>query len=288
MAYQGNLLSKTLVIGIIFLFVVMSINPTIGLSTNDDTTPPVTTHTLDPPEPDGDNDWYVNDVNVTLKATDDMSGVKEIHYRVAEGEWKNHTGDFLIIVLDYDCLIDGLIEFYAVDFVGNQEETKSVSGIKIDQLPPEINFTYKITGGNELTGWDIRFTVETMDDCSSVFCVEFLLNGVLQDTIFGDGPQYCWGFHLAYECSIIGFICNKNVTEENISFYAIIVRTKLHYLNIIISVHAYDEAGNRAIANHSFHELPTHGFYKFQRLTIPNKYKGYIGRFFILARFDIW
>ena len=233
-----------LVVVVILLFIGIAIQPAIGLSTNDDTTPPVTTHTLDPSEPDGENGWYVNDINVTLNATDDMSGVKEIHYRVCEGEWKNHTGDFLIIVLDYDCLIGGLIEFYAVDFAGNQEEIKSVSGIKIDQLPPEINFTYEVTGGSDLTGWDFHFVADTRDDCSGMDRVEFLLNDELQDTVYGDGPQYEWEFHYTCQCSIIGFICNKNVTEENISFYAIIVRIVLYYPSIEVSAYAYDNAGN--------------------------------------------
>ena len=93
MAYQGNLLGKTLVIGIIILFVIMSINPTIGksiirISKKDDTTPPVTTYTLDPPKPDGLNGWYVSDATVALNATDNMSGVKEIRYTI--NGWSEH------------------------------------------------------------------------------------------------------------------------------------------------------------------------------------------------------
>ena len=59
----------------------------------DDTTPPVTTHSLDPPEPDGWNGWYVSDVNVTLTATDDESGVKEIKYCVNRGPIRTIDGD---------------------------------------------------------------------------------------------------------------------------------------------------------------------------------------------------
>ena len=76
---------KTLAVDVILLFIGMGINPAIA--NNDDTTPPITTHTLDPPEPDGLNGWYVSNVNVTLTATDDMSGVNVTYYRINGGEW---------------------------------------------------------------------------------------------------------------------------------------------------------------------------------------------------------
>ena len=58
---------KWLAIGIILLFVVIPANPITGFSHNrDDTTPPVTICTLYPPEPDGQNGWYINNVTVTL------------------------------------------------------------------------------------------------------------------------------------------------------------------------------------------------------------------------------
>jgi len=52
------------------------------------TTPPVTTATLDPANPDGNNDWYVSPVQVTLQATDLGSGVKNTRYRINNGSWQ--------------------------------------------------------------------------------------------------------------------------------------------------------------------------------------------------------
>ena len=73
---KKDLLSKILVMGIIVLFIGMSITPSTGnIMFFDDTTPPVTTISFDPPEPDGLNDWYLTNVTITLEATDDMSGV---------------------------------------------------------------------------------------------------------------------------------------------------------------------------------------------------------------------
>jgi hypothetical protein len=291
MADQSGLLSKTWVIGIIVLLLVISITPTIGAFNNNDTTPPVTTYTLDPPEPNGCNGWYVSVVNVTLNATDDISGVKEIHYKAAEDEWKIHSGDFLIIVLDYDCLIDGLIEFYAIDFAGNQEEIKSVGGIDIDQLPPRITLSYEIIGGNPIQGWDFLFETAAIDDCSGVDRVEFYLNDVLQTTVSGPGPVYQWSFHyLLYSIfRVNGLICRLKITEESVEFYSIIVKISGSWSpEIRISTCAYDNACNfdcDEILDTSTIPIKP-GLYLFQNVTLPINYKGYLGRFFIFATFD--
>ena len=191
-------MKKVLVIGVILLFLGVSVTSSLGISNSiDDTTPPVTTCTLDPPEPNGWGNWYISDINVTLNATDDMSGVKEIHYRIAEGEWEVQAGDLVIFILDHDCLINSSIEFYAIDFADNQEETKIVDGIYIDQLPPNIELTYEIIGGNPCQGWDILITVGVTDDCSGIGAmvrIEFDLNDVLQEIVTGPGPIYQWGF----------------------------------------------------------------------------------------------
>jgi len=194
------LLNKTLIICIILLFIDLTITHSIGISnSNDDIIPPVTTISFDPAEPDGLGGWYVSDVNVTLNATDDLSGVKEIHYRVAKGEWKVHFGYYLVFVLDHDCLIDGLIEFYAVDFAENQEEIKSFCCINIDQVPPDIEIELEVSRNLWMVifgGYEITITAIVEDSCSG-FCggrVEFLFNGLLQHIVTGPGPTYSWTF----------------------------------------------------------------------------------------------
>jgi hypothetical protein len=178
------------------LILVTAVFTTSAIFTFDDSTPPITICTIDPPEPNGCNGWYVTDVNVTLNATDDISGVKEIHYRLSDSEWKVHYGDFLVFILDHDCLIDGSIEFYSVDFAGNQEETKIVEGIDIDQEPPYLDTFIEISDGNPKDGWLITINARNItDNCSGVVCrVRFLLNGVEQDVVVGPGPIYVWQF----------------------------------------------------------------------------------------------
>jgi hypothetical protein len=159
-----------------------------------DLCPPNTTISFDPPDPDGENSWYISDVIVTLEATDELSGVREIRYRTVEGEWKIQDGDYLALTLDYDCLDDGLIKYYAVDNAGTREETKKVE-IDIDQQPPEIkyNVTVVIEG---LISKIYVVTISTLyfDNCSGIERIDLFINDELQETIPGSGPEYVWTF----------------------------------------------------------------------------------------------
>jgi len=180
-------MNKLITLGIMLLFLGMTISSSTEIIvSNDDTTPPVTTCTLVPAEPNGLNGWYVRDVEVTLSAWDDISGVKAIYYRIPGDEWKNHTGYFLIFILDHDCL-DGWIEFYSVDYAGNHEVAKSIR-IKIDQLPPQVEIeikTFKVGGE-----WYVRFASIAKDACSGSDRGEMYINDGLHEVIVGSGPIY--------------------------------------------------------------------------------------------------
>src|SRR3989339_613227 len=56
-----------------------------------DITPPVSTLTLDPGSPNGNNGWYVTPVTFTLSASDLESGVKTVNYKVDSGIWQTTT-----------------------------------------------------------------------------------------------------------------------------------------------------------------------------------------------------
>ncbi len=181
-----------------------------------DTTPPETTYTLDPPEPDGENGWYISNVTVALNATDDMSGVKEIRYTINGGPLKIIPGDNGSFILSEDGN-DISVVFWAVDNAGNVETPKNSFTIDIDQTKPDIDLTYEITGGNWLTGWEITFTATVTDTMSGICLIEFYLNEELQDTITGPGPEYSWT--LKYyplkitNFKVIAYTCAGNYAE---------------------------------------------------------------------------
>jgi hypothetical protein len=258
----------------------------------DDTTPPVSTHTLDPPEPDGNNSWYVSDVNVTLNATDDLSGVKEIRYTINGGAQQVIPGDNGSFILSEDG-DDIYVEYWAIDNSGNAEKKNSFT-IDIDQTPPEIEITYEVIGGNPLRGWDFEFTATATDAMSGVEKVEFWYNGVLQDTVYGPGPEYQWTLHSPglsnNTFKVRGIILNPEITDENVSFYAIIVRISAIPLEeIFIRCCAYDYAGNVKCDEILSTDMSVNinpGIYLFENVVLPDNFSGYIGSFFIFATFN--
>jgi hypothetical protein len=167
----------------------------LAITYEGDDEPPVTIHSLDPSEPDGCNGWYVNDINVTLSATDNKVGVKEIKYQVRGGPIQTINGDngTFTITKDYDGEYVSVV-YWAVDYAGNEEIPHNVFFIDIDQTNPIIDLTYEVISGNPQQGWDFIFTAITTDATSGMERVEFYLNDELQETVYGSGPEYQWWY----------------------------------------------------------------------------------------------
>jgi len=243
----------------------------------DDITPPVTTISFDPPTPTGKNGWYADDVEIILEATDDMSGVNATYYRLNEGEWETYVEPFTIESDD-----NYVIEYYSVDNAGNVEDVKSVE-FKIDQTPPEIDLVWEAYEEDGI--WYFLFTV-TFDDATSGTdgIVEFYINDVLQFT--AGTPPYEWIIELRPKYSVRGLIFDRQFDEQNVSFYALIVKIKEYWSSFVIGAAVYDIAGNSAKAEFEVSIPPNADIHLFKRLTFPNNYTGRIGLFFINAEFE--
>ncbi|PNX52297.1 MAG: hypothetical protein BV458_10320 [Thermoplasmata archaeon M9B2D] len=114
-----------------------------------DTTPPVTTCTL---EGDMEGGIYISDVTVTLTATDDDSGVNYTMYKLDDGAWTTYEDSFVVTE-------DGehTVYFYSVDNAGNIEDEKSET-FTIQHQAPSISITIK--GGFGVSA-EIKNTGET-------------------------------------------------------------------------------------------------------------------------------
>jgi len=276
--------TKWLAIGIILLFVAIAVNPITGIPNNrDDTTPPLTTISLTPPEPDGENSWYVSKVTATLNATDNESGVNKIEYQLDGGGWQTYLQPFNITT---DC--HHKINYRSIDNAGNTEPAKNVT-FKMDRTKPLIalNYTWE---GNYSHGFNILFTATVSDKISGIDRVEFYRNDVLQETVNGSGPDYVWVLYVPPPPLVLkGLICKTEITDAYVKFYAVIVLADSYWFLGSIKVYAYDNAGNW-----DFEQImePTHPFvitswlYLFKNIILPNNYSGYIGRFFIKATFN--
>ena len=185
--------------------------------------PPVTEIYFDPPEPDGENGWYVSDVTVTLEANDDI-GVNATYYRINGEVWAIYESPF-ILSEDGD---DIFIEYYSDDTGGNFEDVKSAT-LDIDKTQPEMTVEWDV----EKVGWGkwlVSFIITCADNTSGFDRLEIFINEGLQGVFFR--PTYSFG------CLIYG--------DLSISFKFI----------------AYDIAGNPAVVVVNDTDISSYTFYK--------------------------
>jgi hypothetical protein len=283
-----NPIRKGLAVAVIVLLVGMSVTSTGRLMSDDDTTPPVTTHKFDPPFPNGDNDWYISDLEITLTATDDSSGVNATYYRINNIEWREYI-EPVIISDDGYCFF----EYYSIDNAGNEEDVHSFT-IKIDQTKPKLRCYYWLY--KEDRKWHVKYTAICNDSTSGIDRVGLYINNGL---VSEDNEEpYEWTFEwsdifeyvivklvsfnkagnseyddinyyydMAPKREITGFIRNLEVNDQNITFFAILILKALHY-------------GGSPFVEYKLHFL--------KQLTIPRDSVGYFGKHFIRIVYFDW
>jgi hypothetical protein len=149
-----------------------------------DASAPVTSYTLNPTAPNGENGWYTTDVTVTLTATDAMSGVDHIYYKVNDGPTMTYTAAFKLTASGNSSVI-----YWSVDKVGNTEAQKTFT-VKIDKDVPTIVVSKQIFLNR------MKFTANCDDLTSGVQRVEWYLTGIgLQYTDDDGSDGWTWILH---------------------------------------------------------------------------------------------
>jgi hypothetical protein len=163
-----------------------------------DDTAPSSSHTLEPETPDGLNDYYVSNLNVSLTAFDypigcdvDGSGVKEIKYTIngAGGTLPGSSGNFEVTEDGNDIVV----EYWAIDWVGNVESKNSFI-IDMDQTLPVIDddgVHWEAFQDGLFGDWYVRFWTNATDVTSDMDRVEMYINEGLHETNASpDGARY--------------------------------------------------------------------------------------------------
>jgi len=282
---MNNLIKKGIVVAVILLFIIVSVIPTTGnivienyVSTDNqiymsnsrnDTTPPVTNHSFNGTL--GENGYYISEVEITLNATDDMSGVNATYYEIGPGgNWKTYTEPFMYAVVGRS-----ILSYYSVDNVGNIEGQKSAV-LRIDLYPPDISVGGGRNGSSSQCGvfasiWEIgsgEDRVEFYIDDELMFTdyaypFEWIYENPNSHTVMATvydkaGLNASDGIFIPESFPIVarGLVYNPEFSEQGVTFFSLLVRS--NYVGIRM----------------------------FERLTFPNNYFGYIGKFFIRATFD--
>jgi streptogramin lyase len=128
-----------------------------------DTTPPATA--IDISGTPGNNGWYKSDVAVTLTATDEYSGVAEIHYTL-DGVSHTASGSSVTVPVTGDG--PHTLTYWAKDMAGNEEAVKEVPPVNIDTTLPVITILNVVDGGTYELGLFDSPSYTATDDTSGV------------------------------------------------------------------------------------------------------------------------
>ncbi len=123
---------------------------------NTDTIAPTTTAGITGTQ--GDNDWYRSDIQVTLTAADDDSGIQETYYSINDGSPQSYGGPITISTEGATSL-----QYYSVDQAGNREDTQTVT-VKIDKTAPEFSLRFDTAKG------EFIFSSESTVSCTNTSC----------------------------------------------------------------------------------------------------------------------
>ncbi len=146
-----------------------NVETTQSLTVKIDKTAPVTTAKVTGTE--GTNGWYTSDVNVTLSATDEGTGVKSTEYKVNGGQWTAYSQAISLTTAGTT-----QVDFRSTDHAGNVEATQSLT-VKIDKTAPVT--TAKVTGTTGENGFytsDAAVDLTATDATSGVKVTQYRVN----------------------------------------------------------------------------------------------------------------
>lgn len=149
-----------------------------------DAVPGLTAISLGEPRYEVGSIIYVSGSTVfNLSASDDVSGVKEVKYRVDGGSWTAYSSGFTLASFN-----DGehTISYYSIDNSGNIEAEKTLK-VVLDKTPPTISGASPTETASTT---QVTFSVKVEDSGSGVREVRLAVDGVSQGLMSQSGSTY--------------------------------------------------------------------------------------------------
>ena len=183
-----------------------------------DSVPPTTTHSYD-------GLWHSNDFTIFLSVQDNQNVVKDTYYRVNGGPTKTITsyGQPIINVENSN----NFLEYWSVDFQGNEENHKTLSGIKLDKTSPNIEMLSNITEIQVNPNQEADITVNVTDYLSRRKSTNF-------------------SYSINNQSNWINLPMIFNITS---SLYGISIPPQQEGTYLQYKIEVYDNAGNNKVQN---------------------------------------
>ena len=116
--------------------------------------------------------YYTTPVQVTLTASDNVSGVATVSYRIDGGNANNYTGAFTIST-------DGIhtVDYWTTDVAGNSSTISTIS-FKIDRTPPvtQVNFSHNNLGNHGWYRGSVQISMSATDNQSGVQVTQYTID----------------------------------------------------------------------------------------------------------------
>ena len=150
-----------------------------------DNAPPSSTISIGSPKHTaGTNTYVTSDTHIQLSATDALSGLSYLEYRINSGPWIPYSGYFEVTGSDGAYLID----YRSADHLGNIEPIQSTT-LHLDNTPPTITTTigspqYTNDTGDLWVKSTTPFTITASDAGSGTNTIDYVLHYKSYDTPF--------------------------------------------------------------------------------------------------------
>ena len=156
-----------------------------------DNDPPTTQLFKNPENPDGNGQWYISPVEISLLGLDgEGSGVKTNHYIIDGGSEQSSSNNPCSFTIWNSG--DHTIEYWSVDYANNVG-AHNTANLKIDTNKPTLNIV-KPEDDSEVPPGDILIEVDVSEEESGIDKVQFQLNGELEDESTEDKEIYYFSF----------------------------------------------------------------------------------------------
>ena len=200
---------KRLAVGIILLFLGISILPMVGSVQIEKEHLSMTmgrSGSIEISGQMGENGWYISCVTIILNFKSWPDGVNHSYYKVDDGNWC----EYIVPVCVCD---DGhhTVWAYYIDRWGNPSPIYNVS-FKIDMTPPIITLTKENTGI-----FQVKFMANISDVMSGVWRVDFYLDDELQFIDYDFPFEWTWIGNGNHTLDAIGFDVAGNSEESSMS-----------------------------------------------------------------------